>query len=317
VAERVRIGVSSCLLGQKVRYDGQHKHDHLVTDLLAQHVELVPVCPEVEVGMGVPREPIHLVAAPGRRGGVSLLGSRSATDHTDAMLTWSAKRVRQLEALDLRGYVFKKDSPSCGVFRVRLRRDGQVTRDGVGMFARVFHAALPLVPVEEEGRLRDARLRESFFERVFAYERLKALGRELSRGALVAFHARHQMLLLAHGQTAYRALGRLVADAKSHRPRALYARYAAEFMKALERRATPKSHRNVLEHMLGHLADHLDAADRRELRDVIAEHAAGRLPLVVPVTLLRHHVRRHAVRTLEDQVYLDPHPHELMLRNHV
>lgn len=156
---RVRVGVSSCLLGNEVRYDGGHKHEPIVMDLLAARFELVVVCPEVEVGMGVPREPIHLVAAPG---GVRLLGVSTRTDHTDAMLAWSARRIRELEALDLGGYVFKKDSPSCGVFGV------------VGLFARTFREALPHIPVEEEDRLRDARLREIFFERVLAYESVKA-----------------------------------------------------------------------------------------------------------------------------------------------
>lgn len=310
--------MSSCLLGQQVRYDGGHKHDRYLTDVLAEHFELVPVCPELEVGMGVPREPIRLVAAPGGAGGVRLVGTRSERDHTEAMAAWSKGRLGALAGLELRGWVFKKDSPSCGVFRVRVWHPaGQPTRDGTGMFARAFREAFPLVPVEEEGRLNDARLRESFLERVFAYDRLVAMGRDFSRGALVSFHARHKMLLLAHGQPRYRALGKLVGEAKAHKPRALYERYAADFMAALERPATPKSHRNVLEHMLGHLKDHLDAGDKRELLDLIAEYAAERVPLVVPLTLLGHHVRRHAVATLADQVYLDPHPRELMLRNHV
>jgi len=317
VGPRVRIGVSSCLLGQEVRYDGQHKRDRFLTDVLGAHVDFVPVCPELEVGMGVPREAIRLVAAPGQAGGVRLVGVRTQTDHTDAMEGFSARRITELAGLELRGYVFKKDSPSCGVFRVRVWKEGQASRDGVGMFARAFRAALPLVPVEEEGRLADPRLRESFVERVFAYDRLCALGRDFSRGALVEFHTRHKMLLFAHGQTRYRALGRLVAAAKAHRPRALYAEYATGFMEALARPATPKGHRNVLEHMLGHLSERLDTGDKRELLDVIAEYAAGRLPLIVPVTLLRHHVRRHEVPTLANQVYLDPHPRELMLRNHV
>ncbi len=317
VGRRVRIGVSSCLVGQEVRYDGRHKRDRFLTDVLGAHVDFVPVCPELEVGMGVPREPIRLVAAAGRTGGIRLLGVRTETDHTAAMASFSARRIPELAGLGLRGYVFKKDSPSCGVYRVRVWKDGQASRDGVGMFARAFRAALPLVPVEEEGRLADPRLRESFVERVFAYDRLCALERDFSRGALVEFHTRHEMLLFAHGQTRTRALGRLVAAAKAHRPQALFAEYATGFMETLSRPPTPKSHRHVLEHMLGHLSEHLDTGEEHELLDVIAEYAAGRLPLVVPVTLLRHHVRRHAVPTLANPVYLDPHPRELMLRSHV
>lgn len=307
----IRVGVSSCLLGQEVRWNGQHKRDAFVSDVLGAQVELVPVCPELEVGMGVPREPIQLVAGP------RLVGVDSRTDHTQAMERFSARRIAELEALELSGYVFKKGSPSCGLYRVPVWKGEKATPTGTGMFARAFREALPLVPVEEEGRLHDPRLRESFVERVFAYDRVRALGRSFSRGALVDFHARHKMLLLAHGQVRYRELGRLVGAAKQHRPRALYEAYAKGLMAALERPATPKSHRNVLEHMFGHLKGLLDAGDKGEMLEVISEYAAGRVPLVVPITLLRHHVRRLGVATLASQVYLEPHPRELMLRNHV
>lgn len=313
---RIRLGVSSCLLGEKVRYDGRHKRDRFLTDVLGAHFDFVPVCPELEVGLGVPREPVHLIAGAAGPSRVRLVGVQSATDHTRAMQGWAARRIAALAALDLAGYVFKEGSPSCGLYRVPVANGARASRDGVGLFARAFRDALPLVPVEEEGRLYDARLRDAFLERIFALDRLRALGSDLSRGALVELHARHRVLLLAHGRSRVRALGRLVAAAKTQRPRALYASYAAGFVAALERPATRKGHVSALVHMLGELEDHLAGRDLQELRGAIAEYAAGRSPRIVPITLLEHHARRHGIRALADQHYLTPDPRERMLRAH-
>jgi uncharacterized protein YbgA (DUF1722 family)/uncharacterized protein YbbK (DUF523 family) len=312
----IRVGISSCLLGQKVRYDGGHKRDAFLTDVFGPFVEWVPVCPEVEFGMGIPRESIRLV-----RDGedVRLVGERSRTDYTATMRPWVRKRARELEKFDLCGYVLKKDSPSCGMERVRVYdANGVPSKTGRGLFADALISHFEALPVEEEGRLNDARLRENFVERVFAYHRLRALfsGR-WTLGKLVAFHTAHKLQLLAHSPAGYRELGRLVAEGKKLPRPALRARYEAGFMQALSKRATPRRHVNVLHHIMGHFRGRLDDEARAELRRLIDDYRAGLIPLVVPITLLAHYVRRLGVSYLLGQVYLEPHPKELMLRNHV
>lgn len=324
MSEPLRIGVSSCLLGAEVRFDGQHKRDPFLVDQLAPFVTWVSVCPEVEVGMGIPRETVRLVRGPGGRS--LMLGHVSGADWTDRMNAVAEKRVDALAAQDLRGYVLKSKSPSCGMERVKLYEapgsKGMPARQGVGLFAAALMARLPNLPVEEEGRLNDPRLRESFIERVFAYERVRRLWRaegsaRWTVGQLVAFHTAHKMQLLAHSTDGYRALGRLVGEAKALPRAELRDRYEEAFMTVLRKLATPGRHANVLTHMFGHLSDHFDGDAKQELLAVIEDHRAGLVPLVVPVTLLRHHARRLKVAYLLGQTYLDPHPKELMLRNHV
>jgi uncharacterized protein YbbK (DUF523 family)/uncharacterized protein YbgA (DUF1722 family) len=313
----IRIGVSSCLLGREVRWDGGHMRDRFLTDVLARFVEWVPVCPELELGLGVPREPIRLV----RRGReVRLVAERSGTDHTAAMRRFAERRVRQLEALDLCGYVLKNGSPSCGMERVRVGREsgGRSARTGRGAFAAVLRARLPLLPVVEEGRLCDAGLRERWIERVFAYHRLRSFfDRRWSAGGLVRFHRAHELQLLAHAPDEQRALGRLVAGARRLSRPALRRRYEDGFMRALARRATCRRHANALRQALGHFRGRLDPASRAELRAVLEGYRRGLVPLVVPLSLVRHHVRALGVETLAGQVYLEPHPKERMLRNHL
>ncbi|HET7754195.1 MAG TPA: DUF523 and DUF1722 domain-containing protein [Anaeromyxobacteraceae bacterium] len=316
----LRIGVSSCLLGEEVRYDGQHKRDAFLADQLARFVAFVPVCPEVELGLGVPRETIRLE----RRGpDVRLVAPRSGRDLTEAMRAWAVRRVRAIAREDLDGYVLKKDSPSCGMERVKVWNDaGHAPKEGRGAFAAVLVDALPLLPVEEEGRLRDDGIRENFVERVFAYRRLKdVFGARWTVGRLVAFHSREKLLLLAHDPESYRALGRTVAAAKQ-RPRGDIAdEYGSRFMRALARPASRGRETNVLQHVAGYFKDLASADERAELVEAIADYRAGLVPLVVPLTLLKHHVRRHAdapgVSWLATQTWLSPHPKELMLRNHV
>jgi uncharacterized protein YbgA (DUF1722 family)/uncharacterized protein YbbK (DUF523 family) len=314
---RIRIGISSCLLGEEVRFDGGHKRDWFLTEVLARHVEWVPVCPEVEVGMGTPRETLRLVRVEGT---TRMITTRTGTDHTDSMQAWAKRRVEALAREDLSGYVLKKDSPSCGMERVKVYdgAGGMPSRTGRGLFAEALIERLPYLPVEEEGRLTDDRLRENFVERVFAFRRLKDLfaGR-WTVGSLVAFHTAHKMTLLSHSTTAYQEMGRLVARA-ADLPRAeLGATYQRMFMETLAIPATTKRQTNVLMHMAGHLKKLVDSASREELAACIDEYRRGLVPLIVPITLIRHHVRAHAVSYLSGQVYLEPHPRELMLRNHV
>ncbi len=312
----LRIGISACLLGQEVRFDGGHKRDAFLTDTLGKHVVWLSVCPEVEVGMGTPRETLRLI----REGGaLRMVTTRSGEDYTERMNSWAERRVTALSREDLDGYVLKKDSPSCGMERVKVYGGaGPAPRDGRGLFAAVLLAKLPLLPVEEEGRLCDPRLRENFIERAFAYRRLKDLfGARWTIGSLVEFHTAHKMSLLAHSTTAYRELGRLVADG-AQQPRAeLRQQYEQLFMKTLALPATVRRQTNVLSHMAGHFKNNLDSASRRELASCIDDYRLGLVPLVVPLTLIAHHVRVQDVTYLEGQIYLRPHPRELMLRNHV
>lgn len=312
--DRFRVGISSCLLGQEVRWNGAHKRDSWLVETLGPFVEWVPVCPELELGLGVPREPIRLEGNPKAP---RLVGRESRTDLTDEMETFAAQRVEALGALDLCGYVLKSDSPTCGMERVKVHGEASGRpKAGVGLFARALMSRLPLLPIEEEGRLHDPGLRESFIERVFAFRRLRDLLASKPGGSrLMEFHARHKLLLMAHDPEGARRLGRIVAGAREAGGGAA-GRYAVAFMETLKRRATPSRHANVLQHMLGYLKRRLDAGDKQEILDAIDDMRLGRLPLVVPLALLRHHLRRHDVRYLLDQVYLNPHPRELMLRNH-
>jgi uncharacterized protein YbgA (DUF1722 family)/uncharacterized protein YbbK (DUF523 family) len=314
--DRPRLGISACLLGRKVRFDGGHKRDVFVTDMLGPWFTWVPVCPEVELGLGTPRESLRLVGPPTAP---RLVAPRSGSDITEAMSRLAEARAGELAAQDLAGFILKKDSPSCGMERVRVHgRGGMPVRTGVGLFARALMARMPLLPVEEEGRLHDPLLRENFIERVFAYGRWRRFGAgRPSRGGLVRFHTAHKLTLLAHDPTGYRRLGALVARAAGRPLRDVLSDYAAEFMRALGVLATRPRHANVLEHVLGHLSSGLDAGGRREMVELIADYRRGLVPLVVPLTLVKHHARRLDVRYLLGQVYLDPHPRELMLRNHV
>ncbi len=312
-----RLGISQCLLGESVRYDGGHKRDHFLTDVLAPFVEWVPVCPEVEAGLGTPREAMHLAGDPEAP---RLLTIRSNIDHTRSLTRFSQRRIGQLRREELDGYIFKKGSPSCGLHRVKVFSEkGQPTQKGIGIFSGAFQQAFPLLPVEEEGRLNDALLRENFIERIFCYRRWKALvdQRKLHRGTVVQFHATHKYLLMTHSRSHYQELGRLVAQAGRYKPRELAKLYGEMFMEALKVKATVKKHVNVLQHLAGHLKNQLGRMERRELQEIIRDYHQRLIPLAVPLTLIKHYVRILEVPYLSDQVYLNPHPKELMLRNHV
>jgi uncharacterized protein YbgA (DUF1722 family)/uncharacterized protein YbbK (DUF523 family) len=312
----VRIGISACLLGEKVRFDGGHKRDPFLTGTFARYVEWVPVCPEAECGLGTPRESMRLVRV---KDAVRLLTVKTAVDLTGRMDAFALTRTARLASEDLSGYVLKKDSPSCGLERVKVYDpNGSPTKTGQGLFAAALVQRLPDLPVEEEGRLSDPRLRENFIERVFAYSRLRELfaGR-WTVGSLVRFHTAHKLILMAHSPVAYRQLGRLVAGARAVPRQQFERRYTAAFMAALKTLAVPGRHANVLQHMAGYFKNLLDAESKAELALAIDDYRRGLVPLIVPMTLVRHHVRVHAVSYLADQCYLQPHPKELMLRNHV
>lgn len=309
----IRIGVSACLLGEEVRYDGGHQKDAYLTTVLARHVTWVPVCPEIEVGLGVPREPIRLVGDPAAP---RLRGLTSGADHTDRMNELARRRAQELARRGLSGYVLKRGSPSCGMERVKLYRDERAApeRSGVGLFARALMESQPLLPVEEEGRLGDPRRRESFITRVFAHRRLAALrAMDPRRSDAVAFHTAHRSLLLAHSPAACARLDRLVAAVEREPLAAWLERYAEGVMRALRAPATPRKHANVMRHIVGVFTRRLGAADTRELAGLIEDYARGLVPLVAPITLINHHVARLDVASVRDQIYLHPHPRELML----
>ena len=314
--EKIKLGVSSCLLGEKVRYDGGHKLDHFLTDTLGAYVDWVPVCPEVESGLPVPREAMHLV---GDAEATRLVTIRTGVDHTIRMRQWAKKKVTALAAEDLCGFVFKSRSPSSGMRGVKIYTpDGIPVSTGAGIFAKAFQDCFPLLPVEDEGRLHDPGLRENFIVRVFVYKRWReftALDRTL--GGLVSFHTSHKLLVMAHSPKHYSALGKIVADPKKYKRDELFERYFRTLMEGLQLLATVRKNTNVLQHMAGYFKKQLSADEKQELQDVIANFHRELVPLIVPITLLQHYVRKYNAEYLKQQAYLNPHPLELMLRNHV
>ena len=311
----LRLGISRCLLGDEVRFDRGHKRDQFLTDVLGRYVEWVPVCPEVEAGLGIPREAMRLVGNPQHP---RLVTITSKHDHTTAFEAMVEGRLDSLRKLNLSGFVFKRGSPSCGMERVRVYTpQGMPSHSGAGIFAKAFRDEFPLIPVEEEGRLCDAALRENFIERVFCYHRFQdLLHNTLTRQALIHFHTIHKYLLLAHSQQRYEAMGRLVGQVERHRLKELLFQYGDLFMKTLEMKATVRKHVNVLHHIVGHFKGRLKAHEKVELLGVIDDYHRGLMPLIVPLTLVKHYVQVFDVGYIRDQVYLNPHPKELMLRNH-
>ena len=313
---RILVGVSTCLLGEKVRWDGGHKHDRYLTGILGRYFSFVPVCPEEEVGMGTPREPVSLHGEPDAP---SMIGNKSGEDWTDRMNRYSRRKLKELVPMGLSGYILKRASPSCGMERVPVKgRGGMPRKVGVGLFAAELMRRLPLLPVEEEGRLNDPGLRENFIVRVFAYHRVQSLfaGGRFRRGDVVAFHAREKYLLMAHSPQHYKQLGQLVAQVKDYTPAEFRDRYVGLYMEALQKRATVRKNVNVLQHLLGYLREHIGEAERADILRVIEIYREGLVPLIVPLTLLNHHLTVHRVEYLLDQVYLHPAPEELALRNH-
>ena len=315
MTEKIRLGISACLLGQEVRYDGQHKRDAFLVDTLGRYVEYVPVCPEVECGLGVPRESMHLegsVEAP------RLVTTKTGIDHTERMLSWAQMRIAELEREGLRGFIFKSKSPSSGMERVKVY-NGKGGFSGVtsGLFAGAFQKAFPLLPVEEEGRLHDENLRENFIERIFALDRYrKGPGTEGTPKSLMRFQATHKLLIMSHQQQCARELGRLAASAQKRGFAETLRAYEDLLLRTLCLKATPAKHTNVLQHIQGYFKEYLGADEKRELGEIVSAYRAELVPLVVPVTLLRHYTRKYDVEYLKGQVYLDPHPLELKLRNH-
>ncbi len=313
---KIRVGVSSCLLGNPVRFDGGHKHDRYITDVLGNYFEFIPVCPEVECGLPVPRETMRLVGDP-----VSpkLLTTKTGIDHTSRMLSFCNRKVKELEKENLSAFIFKKNSPSSGLYRVKVYgNSGMARKNGRGLFAASMVNAYPLLPVEEEGRLQDAHLRENFIEKVFCYQRWKDfLANAPDYKKLILFHACHKLQIMAHSTKHLSAMGKLVASGKKTGPKELFFSYQENLLEALNLKATVKKNVNVLQHIMGYFKKDLTSDEKAELLGVIDSYSWQHLPLVVPLTLLNHYIRKYKVEYLQNQTYLEPHPAELMLRNHV
>jgi len=313
---KIRLGISECLLGRPVRFDGGHKLDRFLTETLGRYVEYVPICPEVECGMPVPRESMHLEGNPASP---RLITTRTRIDKTDQMVVWAEKRVVELDKEDLMGFIFKSDSPSSGMERVKVYNGkGMSARKGVGVFARLFMQHFPLLPVEEEGRLHDPEIRENFIERIFALARWREfLVTNGKRGGLVEFHSEHKFLILSHSNKHYQDMGRLVSAAKQFPLQELFEKYQTKLMEALKLRSTAKKNTNVLMHMAGYFKDRITADEKVELLEIFELYRNELVPLIVPITLVNHYVRKYNQPYLRNQYYLNPHPIELQLRNHV
>jgi len=313
--EKIKMGISKCLLGENVRYDGGHQHDRYLTDTLGNYFEYTPVCPEVEYGLPIPREAMRLVGTPAS---ARLVTIKTGIDHTDGMLKWSNGKLNELANEDLCGFIFKSKSPSSGMQAVKVYGpSGMPVHKGVGIFAGAFMKRFPILPVEEDGRLHDPLLRENFIERVFVYKRWQEIIRKgKSIKNLVDFHTDHKLLVMSHSPKDYSTLGKLVAGAKKYKGD-LYEEYIKTLMQALRLTATVKKQTNVLQHMLGYFSKHLSADEKQEMLEVIENYHRQLIPIVVPITLIAHHIRKYGEPYLERQHYLHPHPMELMLRNHV
>jgi len=313
----LRLGISTCLLGENVRYDGGHKLDRFLVNTLGRYVEWVPVCPEVEIGLPIPRDSLRLVGDPDAP---RLVVPKTGQDYTDRMQAWARQRLEELAEVEIYGFVFKRGSPSSGLYRVKVYTEkGMPSHTGTGIFPREVMKRFPLLPLEEEGRLHDMHLRENFIDRVFAYYRWTKLLRDNpTPGGLVLFHTGYKLTLMAHDPNHYQEMGRLVAQAGSLPWEEVSAQYGRLLMDGLSVMTSPGKHANVLQHVMGYLKETLAPEDKAELLDYVEDYRNGLVPLIVPLTLLKHHLGRHPVPDwVHQQVYLHPYPKELMLRNNV
>ncbi|MBM4054047.1 MAG: DUF523 and DUF1722 domain-containing protein [Planctomycetes bacterium] len=315
--EKIKLGISSCLLGEKVRYDGGHKLDHYLKYTLGKFVGWIPVCPEVECGLPSPREPMRLVGKPED---ASLLTIKTQKDYTGLMGKWVREKLKELEDEDLCGFVFKSKSPSCGMQGIKVYPAASVipVKKGIGLFARGFMERFPYVPAEDDGRLQDPELRENFIERVFVFYRWKKfLKEDGSIKGFVAFHASHKLLIMSHSAEMLRDIGKLVAQPKETGKKDIYDRYYKMLMAALKLKATIRKNVNVLHHILGYFKKDLSSWEKKELLEIIEHYRKNLMPLIVPIVLLRHYVCKYDKEYLKLQYYLSPHPVELKLRNYI
>lgn len=310
---KITMGISSCLLGNEVRHDGGHKRNVYVLSTLSEYFSFRSYCPEMAIGLGVPRPTIRLIRS---HDGVRLTGSDNPDmDVTDDMNTWSKDAIAGMQ--DLTGFILKNNSPSCGMERVRVYDgNGAPAKNGIGLFASSLIKAMPWLPIEEEGRLNDPMLRENFIERVFIHYRWQRMLKDgLSVSALMEFHQRHKFILLAHDEKEYRKLGPLIASLDKKNIDRVADEYLVRMMTCLKARASRKRHTNVLMHVMGFLKNKLNSDDKQEMIEVLDKYRLGELPLIVPITLMKHHLRKYPDEYISKQYYMSPYPEELMLRN--
>jgi len=316
MSEIIRIGVSACVLGEKVRFDGSHARDPYITDTLAKYVEFVPLCPDMACGMGMDREKVRQVDCGDE---IKLIGVDSAEDWTDRMIDFSKRVLPGLEEEGLCGFVLKSRSPSCALVQAKIySTKGKPPRRGAGFFAQKLMEHYPLLPIEASDRLQNPILRENFIRRVFVLKRWRDLvDKGMQIGQLVDFHTRHKMLIRAHDLSGYRQLGKLLGESSVFNNEEIFDAYAALLFRALTLKTTPKKNSDVLMHVMGFFKNDLDSADKHEIQSMIHAYKSGKIPLIMPVTILNHHARKFDKPYLTQQFFLNPHPSELKLLNHV
>ncbi len=311
--QKIKVGISACLLGQEVRFDGSHKRDRFITDKLSHYFEFMAYCPEVAIGMGVPRPTIHLKQSGDN---IKVVGVHKAIDVTSELRDYSINTCKKLSTLC--GYILKSKSPTCGMERVKIYHDnGQSTKNGVGIFAEQLKHQHPYLPLEEEGRLNDPVLRENFIIRVYALNRWNELMSDgVESKKLIVFHTQHKLLLMSHHPVKYRELGKLLSNLKTDDINKVAKNYIFEFMHVLKYKATPVKHMNTLLHCMGYLKKLLVASDKKEMVELLNQYRNNEVPLVAPMTLIQHHFRKNPNDYMANQVYFEPYPKELGLRNH-
>lgn len=309
----IRIGISACVLGENVRFDSGHKASVFVTQELSSYFSFVPVCPEVGIGLSVPRPTIRLVSNEER---VALVETKDASkDYTQSMYEFSERKVDELEPMNLCGYIVCAKSPTCGMERVKVYKHQRADKEGVGLYTETLMRKMPWLPVEEDGRLHDPVLRENFITRVYClYDFYQSMGEQATPGKVVAFHSRYKLTLMAHHPESYKELGRLVANIKQYQPQDFINEYRLGLMEALKNRASRKNNTNVLMHLQGYFKRSLTKEQKAELAQVIDDYRAGLLPLLAPLTLLKHYLKMYPDGYLEQQHYFEPYPQQLRLR---
>lgn len=308
------LGISSCLLGEKVRFDGGHKRDAFICQFLSPHVKFITICPEIGAGLPTPRPAMRLIGSPNSPQLIEI--KHPEIEHTKALKAYSNSMMKHIN--ELSGYILKNKSPSCGLKSVKVYQESGAPKPGKGLFAEILETKYPNLPIEEEGRLNDPKLRENFIERIFVYQRLRELiNKQLTKKNLVDFHTRHKLTLRAHDEKTYQQLGKMMADLSATSLKGFAKSYETLFMAGMKRIASTKKHANVLMHCMGYFKKQLCSEDKQELLNAINEYRLERLPLIVPITLIRHHLMHHPNEYLEQQYYLNPYPKELMLRNHI
>jgi uncharacterized protein YbgA (DUF1722 family)/uncharacterized protein YbbK (DUF523 family) len=312
--EKIKVGIASCLLGNPVRWNGGHKLDRFIFHTLGQHIDFVPVCPESECGLGIPRDTMHLAGDPAAP---RLVTTKTGDDKTDQMQHWAKGRLKELAGEDLCGYIFKTKSPSNGMRKLKVfKTREQIFYNGVGIYARMFMDRFPNLPVIDDGMLHDPGLRSNFIEQIFTLRRWReVLAERKTVGRVVAFHTRQKLLIMSHSPKHYREMGKLVAAGKSMPPGRLYDRYEALLLESLRLKTTIKKHINVLQHILGYFKKQLSPDEKQEMLSLIDAYRAQDVPLIVPITLANHYVRKYDQPYLKQQTYLNPHPLDLKLRS--